>query len=177
MADTLNPDHASAFNDTTVRREMDDLLQRGNVAASDPKQRHEEVALVRRNPDGSYSVTPVPFTIINHCSSDLNTGLALDSNVVAVIHNHISREGEIAGCPGNETYKYDPLTQEGGSWDDYGNKAWINYYRTIADLPPVAFFIIDPERAYYLPAWSTQGSGEFKHMRRNTLNPGNCRWR
>ena len=161
---------------------MDELLQLGNVAATDPKQRHEEVRVVRRNPDGTFRVDPFPFTIKNFCSSDISAeAVAQDTSIIAVIHNHISTDGEIAGCPGAEKERYRPIRQAGGSLGDYGKKAEINYKRlTARPIPqqPVAFFVIDPERAYYLPPMSTQGGREFKYLSRNAaLNPGNCTWR
>lgn len=162
-----------AFNDTTVRRAMEGMLARSDTLA-EFKNRHEEVSFVYKDADGPFRVIRVPATS-NQCESKFV--MPLDSNIVAVIHTHPFRNGEVPLCPGAETKKYEPDLNGGGSDQDFVQKLAANVDRQVEWRNPkyyVAYIIIDLQRAWYNPPESIQRDPTNRYIFRG-LNPG-CKW-
>jgi len=191
FVDTLGfPQDVEPLNDTTVRRAMENLLARSKIDRPF-SERRELVAVVRRNPDGTFRVDDIPTQevmypqactpgtqgcVVEFCAVAWNpVPLYTDPTVVAIMHTHPAAENDVPGCPGNPSYKYEPLLQQGGSSWDYRIKTTINYERGRRLIPPVPHYIIDIGRVYYIPRMASQYSGLFQYMFRG-LNPRSCRW-
>ena len=164
---------AKAFNDTTVRRALKDMLGRSDTSALFPN-RHEEVAYVYKNANGTYRVVPADFISLNQCQSQYTP--PLDSTLVAVMHTHPFHDGQVPGCPGAPTKKYESTLDGGGSEGDVLSRLSTNVFRTTAfgEAYQIGSFIMDLDRAWYNPPQALQGERSNKGY--IWFANAGCRW-
>lgn len=178
VPDSICPPTGDVFWDSLgVRRKLDSLFHRSGAMEFPDTARREWMALIYRNPDGSLNIVEPTYSIQNHCRMLFNWPPAfplnhLEPTLVALIHVHPVRKGEVSDCGGGPV-PHDNDILWGFSTTDGISFALTSKFRRDAGLPALAQYVMDGDKI-----WTEKAFGFPNQPRSNAWNrrPNACRW-